>query len=184
MKERYGDIQIDDRLYFIKSFGLSKTGVYRNGNYYWKLNSDSGSYFFLSGYLRKEGDIIWYVPTDSNVPFGHFKEYQLFNFKADTNDHWALYYRKSGPILYGDSVQRKGTNKIGNETFYHYRIREFEYDSASKIIQRIHHSFDVEVNLKLGIVSITSKGVPERLYYKAILQPEEKFINTVGKALE
>lgn len=184
MKEKYSDMRIHDRLYFIKSFGLAKKGVYRDGNYYWKINSDSGSYFFLPGYLRKEGDIIWYVPTGSYVPSGHFKEYQLFNFKADTNDRWALYYGKDGSILYGDSVQLKGTNKVGKELFYHFRISEFEIDSVSKIIQGIYHKFDVEVNLRLGIVSITCKGVPERLYYKAILQPKEKFINTVGGALE
>ncbi|HEY8929089.1 MAG TPA: hypothetical protein VIM55_07850 [Mucilaginibacter sp.] len=184
MKERYGDMKIDSNSYFLMSFGLSRSATSIHDKNYWKLNCQEGSYFFLSGYLRKQGDVIWYIPSAFASLDMPVKENKLFDFGAKVNDSWAVFNQKIRDELLGDSIKVMSIRRGSRDTIFEYQIAYFQYNTSLKKIIGVGHHFNLEVNPRLGIVSITSIGVPSKFYYKAILQPKEKFINTMKGTVE
>lgn len=183
MKTKYADMAIQKDSYFLKSFGFSRNSNLVGENEYWKLNCGN-SYFFLSGYLRKQNDSIMFVPFDFNTADDKIPEYKLFDFGASKHSNWKIFYNRDTNPTCGDSITYTGKRIADNDTLYQFSMVHFYFDKLAKRSIQFTRGFTLEVSEENGITSIICYGVPLGIEFKAILYPKEKFINQLGNASE
>ena len=184
MKERYPDMHLSPRTFFIKSFGLASVPQKIDGQNYWLLSSSDTGSFYLKGYIRMTGDSMVISPynylTNDN--------YKLFDFDAKIGDSWKLIFQKSDYREAGDSVSFVSKKIVNNDTLYYYSltpiyhvvsINKFFYDNFGAAVT-------VEVSKLNGIISITKFNdlYPKHIALKAQFLPKIQFINNEKGAIE
>lgn len=183
MKKSYPDVKIAYG-YFIKSFGLSESSNNIRGKTYWKLNDDSQSYFFLSGYLRSTKDSVMFVPHDYKWFKPTLSEYKLFDFKAKENASWIIKYQTDRNTVSGDSVIFRKKKEVNGEKYYVFEFHPYEsYSNDGRYYK--DRIFRISVSPKFGIVEIEQlDSINSYFLYKLTLYPNQTFIDHKGDGLD
>lgn len=183
MKKSYNDLMIDSTSYFIKGFGLEKNSKKINDNFYWKINCEKVSFFYLTGYIRQKDDSIILIPININNEFP-IKEQKLFDFSNPKQEGWSLCL-EAGKISYCDSVYHLNTSsQNGYEPVYTFAVIPFYYYQANNSRRNFDYWFKVKVSKLKGIIDITTlySNPTDTLYYCSFY-PNETIIDRTGGKL-
>ncbi|MDB5157906.1 MAG: hypothetical protein JWR50_2613 [Mucilaginibacter sp.] len=174
MSDRFDDVKVNSRFYFIKSFGLVAKPTRINGENYWELKNDQESYFSLSGYIRRLNDSIMLVPVIHN---GEEHEQKLFDFRESKGNAWKTTLKFTEFYNRGDSIKLSNVKIAERDTIYLFKLKPFMLYKKNQKEEYYGHIFELEVSRRNGIISITKlKAGRPGFDYKATLYPKQSFI--------